>query len=320
MSVEGVSVTRNEVIYAYRFLLGRDPENEAVIRDHLKHPNWMELRKRFLDSAEFKARHALKDFTFIPAHNVDISISDEAFCKLMKHIRASWETLGREKPHWSVLTQTEYLPQNIECNIKRFFETGEGEITVLNQAVFRANRKLPKDGACVELGCGVGRVTFALARQFRRVTGIDVSYPHLSLAESYKKNNENRNSSFVLMESLKNLETLPTFDFFYSTIVLQHNPPPLIDRMLRIVFKKIDEGGMAYFQIPVARDGYSFSIDAYLNSIDVRKTIEMHIFPQVHLFKLLEDCGLRLLDIQRDNATGRDFHSLTMLVEKCTRT
>jgi len=147
-----------------------------------------------------------------------------------------------------------------------------------------------------------------------------VSYPHLSLAESYRKDNEIGNASFVLMESLKNLEILPDFDFFYSTIVLQHNPPPLIDRMLRIVFKKINRGGIAYFQIPVARDGYNFSIDAYLNSIDVRRTIEMHIFPQVHLFKLLEDYGLRLLDIQRDNAAGQNFHSLTMLVEKCTRT
>jgi len=47
--------------------------------------------------------------------------------------------------------------------------------------------------------------------------------------------------------------------------------------------------------------------------------MEMHIFPQVYLFKLLEEYGLRLLDIQRDNAAGQNFHSLTMLVEKCTR-
>ena len=316
---ERVSVTRDEVIYAYRFLLERDPENEAVIRDHLKLPNWMELRKRFINSAEFRARHLPKDFGCIPVHDVDVSISEEDFDRLLKHVQASWEILGREKPHWSVLTQDAYLPQNIDSNMKRFFETGEGGITVLNQAASRAKRALPKDGACVELGCGVGRVTFALARLFRYVTGIDISYSHLSLAESYKKNNHIENVSLVLMDSLKTLEDLPSFDFFYSTIVLQHNPPPLIHRMLRIIFNKLNSGGMAYFQIPVAREGYSFSIDAYLSSIDARKTMEMHIFPQVYLFKLLEEYGLRLLDIQRDNAAGQNFHSLTMLVEKCDR-
>ena len=266
---ERVNVTRDEVIYAYRFLLGRDPENEAAIRDHLKHPNWMELRERVLNSAEFKARHALKDFKLIPNHHVDVSISDKDFCKLLKHVQTSWEILGREKPHWSVLTQTAYLPQNIDTNINQFYETGDGGIAILNQAVSRANRKLPKFGSCFELGCGVGRVTFALARHFRHVTGVDISYPHLSLAKSYRQNNQIGNVDLVLMDSLGTLETLPSFDFFYSTIVLQHNPPPLIDRMLKIIFSKINVNGMAYFQIPVAREGYRFSIDEYLNSIEL---------------------------------------------------
>ncbi len=205
----------------------------------MKRPNWVELRKRFLDSVEFKAKHGQKDFTFIPAHHVDVSISEEDFCKLLKHVQTSWEILGREKPHWSVLTQTAYLPQNIDSNINRFYETGDGGIAVLNQAVSRANRELPKVGSCVELGCGVGRVTFALAKQFRHVTGIDISYPHLSLAKSYKKSNEIENVDLVLMESLGTLENLPSFDFFYSTIVLQHNPPPLIDRMLKIILELV---------------------------------------------------------------------------------
>ena len=312
-------VSREEVIYAYRFLLGRDPEDEAVIRENLKLRSWIELRKRFINSAEFVAKNTQKNFSGIPANDVNMFVSEENFSKLIAHIQSSWEILGREKPHWSVLTQDEYLPQNIKSNINRFFETGNSGISSLSHALSRSNRVLRREGTCVELGCGVGRVTFALAKQFRDVTGIDVSRCHLSIAESYKVNNEVKNVTLLLMESLATLESLPSFDFLYSTMVLQHNPPPLIDRMLRILFKKINDGGLIYFQVPVAREGYSFSIDAYLQSIENKKTMEMHVFPQVHLFKLLDDCGLQLLDLQRDNAAGPNFHSFTMLAEKRTQ-
>lgn len=318
-AVGQTGVTRDEVIYAYRFLLGRYPENEAVIQEHLIHSDLMELRKRFVSSAEFKAKHIQKDFSSIANNEVDVSINEEDFIRLLKHVQASWENLGREKPHWSVLTQEEYLPQNINSNIKSFFETGVKGISLLKHALSRAKKVLPKDGVCVELGCGVGRVSFALAQHFKHVKGIDISSPHLSLAEAHKKNNEVANVSFVLLDSLQTLENLPKYDFFYSAIVLQHNPPPLIDRMLRIMFKKIEDGGMVYFQVPVAREGYRFSIDDYLQSIEKSKVMEMHIFPQVHLFSLLEDCGFRLLDVQRDNSTGREFHSLTVLAERIPR-
>jgi hypothetical protein len=44
--------------------------------------------------------------------------------------------------------------------------------------------------------------------------------------------------------------------------------------------------------------------------------MEMHTLPQNHLFRLLEESSLRILDLQRDNWTGPGFHSITILAEK----
>jgi hypothetical protein len=99
-------------------------------------------------------------------------------------------------------------------------------------------------------------------------------------------------------------------------MVLQHNPPPLITRILEIVFSKL-EGGTAYFQIPVAaRRPYSFKIGDYLKRTETDKTrMETHILPQRQLFGLLEQSGMRMLDFQM--LSGPEFQSVSILAEKC---
>src|ERR1051325_2133590 len=46
-------VTREEVVWAYRMLLGREPEDEAAIEAHCHHPDIDSLRRTFLGSEEF---------------------------------------------------------------------------------------------------------------------------------------------------------------------------------------------------------------------------------------------------------------------------
>ena len=46
-------LTTDDVIWAYRLLLGREPETDSVIYEHLQASNREELRKRLIDSDEF---------------------------------------------------------------------------------------------------------------------------------------------------------------------------------------------------------------------------------------------------------------------------
>jgi hypothetical protein len=64
-------VSRDEVIWGYRFMLGREPESEAAITDKLCHENFDSLRTEFLTSEEIRAK-----FPGVPigSHQEQISI------------------------------------------------------------------------------------------------------------------------------------------------------------------------------------------------------------------------------------------------------
>ena len=316
-------ITRDEVIYAYRLLLGREPENEAVVERFLPLSNWEELRQAFVACAEFKTKTSAgpafsADFNMSPGSNVDVEISDEHFECLVKHIQTAWEVLGTERPYWSVLVNPDYLPEKIEAkNVADFYATGESSVHLLEKAAERADKTLPTGGTVFELGCGVGRVTASLARRFKHVIALDISRPHLEITQKHLDDLERKNVTLKQLKSLETLESLEPFDLFYTVIVLQHNPPPLIYRMLQLIFDKVRAGGFVYFQVPVAFPGYNFSIAKYLTAVESGEgTMEMHVLPQVYLFRLLDEGGFRILDLQRDNWAGPAYHSVTVFAEK----
>lgn len=54
-------VTRDDVICAYRYLLNRDPENEAAIDGHREAVDWRQLRQSFMGSDEYRYSNGYLD-------------------------------------------------------------------------------------------------------------------------------------------------------------------------------------------------------------------------------------------------------------------
>lgn len=52
-----MAVTREEVIYAYRFILNRDPEGESAIEWHMQTENWASLRDTLMGSDEYRYKY-----------------------------------------------------------------------------------------------------------------------------------------------------------------------------------------------------------------------------------------------------------------------
>ena len=84
----------------------------------------------------------------------------------------------------------------------------------------------PRAGRCLDFGCGVGRLTLALAAHFREVVGVDIAPSMLERAEKYK--GPASNVSYVL-NGREDLSQFPdgSFDFVHASIVLQHMSPRL---------------------------------------------------------------------------------------------
>ncbi len=106
-------------------------------------------------------------------------------------------------------------------------------------------------------------------------------------------------------------------DLFYSKIVLQHNPPPVMAVLLKNLLAALSPGGIGFFQIPVFKVGYSFLIEKYLQE-DNQTNMEMHFFPQADLLQLVADAGCRVCELFEDDAIGNTASMLsnTLLVQK----
>jgi ubiquinone/menaquinone biosynthesis C-methylase UbiE len=83
----------------------------------------------------------------------------------------------------------------------------------------------------LDFGCGVGRLTRALAAHFERVIGIDVAASMIRQARQL--NADVRGCEFVLNEraDLSIVES-GSVDFVYSSIVLEHIERPYVERYL----------------------------------------------------------------------------------------
>lgn len=307
---KGDSISRDLVIAAYRTFLGRDPENEEVVRQQLAQcKNEEQLLKAFLNSPEFTRRFAnyasvVRAQYVGKQEHVDVDVPNDKFERLFSRVKEQWTALGRSEPYWSVLSDERFRMKKIGENAAEFYASGADSDRIIDIFCQRTQVAPPR-GTCLELGCGVGRVTRFLARRFEHVVGVDISEGNLQLAQKYLGEERVENVNLVLLRELRQLEEIAEFDFFYSILVLQHNPPPMVARMLRIILKKLRSGGGFLFQVPNQTPGYSFSIDAYLGRPNpAAMAYEMHALPMSAVLDAITDAGGRIKEVMLDMLSG----------------
>jgi SAM-dependent methyltransferase len=315
-------VTDDEVRNAFRFILGREIEDAAVIRHFTSQcKTFGELRAAFLNCEEFQSAHARRQ-PISRGHPIDIAIqkidtraTPEALAEMMARVEATWDVLGATEPWWSVLTADHYRAVRFDAQTEAaFYASGEHDVRRFRSAASRAGIDLSKFGCCFELGCGVGRLTHWLARIFPEVVGADISASHLRIAHQRLRDAGHDAVRLLLYRDYAAFEDLPSFDAFFSVIVLQHNPPPLIRYVLERVLSRLSTGGIGFFQIPTNIVGYEF--DSAAPRIEAVGQMEMHAFPQPALFELIEDQGCRVLELREDHITSPKMLSNIILLQK----
>lgn len=318
-------INPQDVVNAYRLILGREPESDELVNRYATEISDLNaLRDLFLSSNEFRhqfehvytPQRSRRGF-FGPSMKVELNVEPEQMAKLYAKTAAQWNHLGETEPYWSVITQENYLQSRFQQSREVFFATGEQEAQVLDSTLERHLIEPRTWGRCVELGCGVGRVTGALARRYGEVVALDISAPHLRLAEDELQKQGVKNVTYKQLTSLEQTQELGQIDLFYSKIVLQHNPPPVIAVLLKNLLTSLSLGGIGFFQIPVFKAGYKFLIEPYLEE-DNQTNMEMHFIPQAELLKLVANSGCRVCELYEDDAIGTSASmvSNTLLVQK----
>ncbi|MGZ5380688.1 MAG: class I SAM-dependent methyltransferase, partial [Thermoanaerobaculia bacterium] len=102
-------------------------------------------------------------------------------------LKKDWDTLGRIDPMWAVLTHEDR--RNRGWDEATFFATGRAEIAGVMIDLERLS--LPKTRErCLDFGCGVGRLTQALAERFARCDGVDIAPSMLETARRLNRHGD----------------------------------------------------------------------------------------------------------------------------------
>jgi SAM-dependent methyltransferase len=311
----GIVISREDVIWCYRVMFGREPESEHVITQHMQFSNLATMRQAVLRSSEFQAllgqlkldgeqfvSGALRPSIELSQNKIQLDASQDEMHNIWTHIQRSWEILGDEQPHYSVISSDEFLPDRIAENVDSFWNSGVFDLNFIRHIINRHHFVNSDQKVCTELGCGVGRVSIPLSTIFKRIQAFDISKNHLAMARERALAFGIDTIAFALIDR-DALDSLPPSDFIYSRLVLQHNPPPLMELLIRSLLRSLNKGGVAVLQLPTYIIEYEFSVSKYLKNVDT-SGIEMHCIPQHRLFHIIRDSECELQELREDSDAG----------------
>lgn len=250
----------------------------------------------------------------------------------LNDLERTWEIYGRQDPMWAALMDPAKRGGRWEA--EAFFATGEAEIATVFAYLDRLGVNWDRSGEALDFGCGVGRLTQALARRFAAVCGVDISAAMVARATAFNRYPE-RCRYVVNTEARLSSFASGSYSFIYTSIVLQHMQPSLSLGYLAEFARVLKRGGALVFQLPERLnrgDGaaerlrmaghelrQSLGIRARATRLlrqagllSDRPTIyeavpEMHCVPEPLVDQTLRSHGLKLIDVQLTNSTELDF-------------
>ncbi len=125
------------------------------------------------------------------------------------------------------------------------------EIVILLQKFKLIN----KNSEILDIGCGVGRAEYLLAKKVKSVLGIDISK---SMVSNARKNIKDKNVEFLVTNG-KNLSEINNkkFDLIFSILVLQHVPRKIFETYLKESYLLLKKGGKLFFQISINQTNHN---------------------------------------------------------------
>jgi SAM-dependent methyltransferase len=174
--------------------------------------------------------------------------------------REDWDARARENPRYYIATG------HTDWDREAFVSSGEatvaGEILTDMQNICQGAE--PASMNVLEIGCGLGRVTRALAKVFGHIYAIDISGEMIAQARSQLGDLSNVH---LYQNNGYDLSVLPCeqLHFAYSTIVFQHIPSrEMIEKYCSEVHRLLRPGGLFKFQVQGGAMPDSYEPDSWL--------------------------------------------------------
>ena len=243
-----------------------------------------------------------------------------------------WEALAALDPLYAILSAAEAKHGGWDTDA--FLATGIDDVARILTVAGTLGRPAVR-GASFELGCGVGRVTRALASHFDRSVGVDISAS--MIAQARDLNAEIANCTWIVNtdDDLRQLDD-GSFDLVLSHLVLQHVPTrAAILALLGELARILAPGGLLIAQLPASmpfrqrlqprRRAYAALRRAGVSDAVLYRKLGLHPIrmnwvPRPQVEACLSAAGARVLDVELgwlgDRATtGREIN-LTYLATR----
>ena len=178
------------------------------------------------------------------SHRASVEYAEPSMVSL-RRIQKDWNEFGKTDPLWAVITAEG--TRGGKWDADAFFETGRTEIAQVMNVI--GGLRIPVGRArALDFGCGVGRLSRALADHFAEVVGVDIAPSMIELAN--KMSSVEGRCTYILNET-DELRMLPTdsFDLVYSNITLQHMPPRYGRRYLEEFLRVTRPDGLIVFEL-----------------------------------------------------------------------
>lgn len=175
-------------------------------------------------------------------------------------VASTYEAFGKNEPFYAVLTKDQYKSEQLDKDA--FYETGRAQIADTLAAIKHHGIDLTF-GKALDFGCGVGRLTNALAEHFKEATGIDVSSTMIDTAIEHRRHE----NCWFMVNKEQDLRLLDDaeFDFIYSDITIQHIPKPASENYIQEFTRLLKPGGLAVFLVPDGPNHIEGSVSARLD-------------------------------------------------------
>lgn len=225
-----------------------------------------------------------------------------------------WDSLAERDALWAILTDASKV--NGKWDIEEFMATGDAEIQTVMDYLAKINCLPTTNGAALDFGCGVGRLTQAMARRFTSCIGVDISREMIQRAVLL---NRHAHCRYVANSDMRLPFANGSFSFIYSNIVLQHVPCRLASQYLREFVRVLGPDGVLVFgvQDSFAVNNVSSMLFRARQQLRIRSRIKrllgigsadmkMHCMSEAIVRQALG--ASVVVDIQLTNTAAKDFN------------
>jgi SAM-dependent methyltransferase len=232
----------------------------------------------------------------------------------LDRLKNDWESLAEGDALSAILTDASKTAGR--WSIEEFMATGDAEIGTVMRHLASLHCIPDCNGAALDFGCGVGRLTQALAQRFASCVGVDISQSMIQTADFF---NQHAHCRYVTNSDVRLPFSDDSFSFIYSNIVLQHMPRRFSKRYLKEFERILAPGGVLVFgvQDSFAIHGVSSLLTRIRHVLRIRSRIkvalrlgpgdmQMHCLPE----RVVRDAlgSAKIVDIQLTKTAAKDFN------------